>query len=182
MLILDTRTNDLERTRFPQDPISHIFKLIIEASTKLLQVKYSTRSGLDTESLDNDKIRRYTTEMREKYLSFWWHSLEGEKDSLKYFKRVLKAWIHECWLFSCILSQAQTWRGKLLSPILRETSLPCIEIRQRVFKKEGEKGKESGGIEAMSKKKTILKVISCQFNEIANSYSIIKRCFYCDKT
>ena len=68
MLILDTRTNDLERTRFPQDPISHIFKLIIEASTKLLQVKYSTRSGLDTESLDNDKIRRYTTEMREKYL------------------------------------------------------------------------------------------------------------------
>ena len=24
---------------------------------------------LDTESLDNDKIRRYTTEMREKYLS-----------------------------------------------------------------------------------------------------------------
>ena len=90
MLILDTQTNDLERTRFPQDPISHIFKLIIEASTKLLQVKYSTRSGLDTESLDNDKIRRYTTEMREKYLSFWWHSLEGEKDSLKYFKRVIK--------------------------------------------------------------------------------------------
>ena len=32
------------------------------------------------------------------------------------------------------------------------------------------------------KKKTILKVISCQFNEIANSYRIIKRCFYCDKT
>ena len=31
-------------------------------------------------------------------------------------------------------------------------SLPCIEIRQRVFKKKGEKGKESGGVEAMSKK------------------------------
>ena len=26
-------------------------------------------TSLDTESLDNDKIRRYTTEMREKYLS-----------------------------------------------------------------------------------------------------------------
>ena len=35
-------------------------------------------SSLDTESLDNDKIRRYTTEMREKikYLSFRRHSLE----------------------------------------------------------------------------------------------------------
>ena len=30
--------------------------------------------------------------------------------------------------------------------------------------------------------KTILKVISCQFNEIANSYRIINRCFYCDET
>ena len=28
--------------------------------------------------------------MRKKYLSFWWHSLEGERDSLKYFKRVIK--------------------------------------------------------------------------------------------
>ena len=28
--------------------------------------------------------------MREKYLSFWWHSLEGERDSLKYFNRVIK--------------------------------------------------------------------------------------------
>ena len=34
-------------------------------------------TSLDAESLDNDKIRRYTTEMREKYLSFWWHSLEN---------------------------------------------------------------------------------------------------------
>ena len=90
MLIFDTRTNVLERTSFPQDPISHIFKLITEASTNFLQVKHSTRSSLDTESLDNDKIRRYTTEMREKYLSFWWHSLEGERDSLKYLKRVIK--------------------------------------------------------------------------------------------
>ena len=32
------------------------------------------------------------------------------------------------------------------------TSLPRIEIRQRVFKKKGEKGKESGGVEATSKK------------------------------
>ena len=30
--------------------------------------------------------------------------------------------------------------------------------------------------------KTILKVISCQFNEIANSYRIINMCFYCDET
>ena len=34
-------------------------------------------TSLDTESLDNDKIRRCTTEMREKYLSFWRHSLEN---------------------------------------------------------------------------------------------------------
>ena len=38
--------------------------------------KYNLTS-LDAESLDNDKIRRYTTEMREKYLSFWRHSLEN---------------------------------------------------------------------------------------------------------
>ena len=36
-------------------------------------------TSLDTESLDNDKIRLYTTEMREKYLSFWRHSLENSK-------------------------------------------------------------------------------------------------------
>ena len=36
-------------------------------------------TSLDAESLDNDKIRRYTTEMREKYLSFWRHSLENSK-------------------------------------------------------------------------------------------------------
>ena len=34
-------------------------------------------TSLDTESLDHDKIRRYTTEMRETYLSFWRHSLEN---------------------------------------------------------------------------------------------------------
>ena len=34
-------------------------------------------TSLDTEPLDNDKIRRYTTEMRGKYLSFWMHSLEN---------------------------------------------------------------------------------------------------------
>ena len=37
--------------------------------------KYNLTS-LDTESLDNDNIRPYTTEMREKYLSFWRHSLD----------------------------------------------------------------------------------------------------------
>ena len=34
-------------------------------------------TSLDTEPLDNGKIRRYTTEMRGKYLSFWMHSLEN---------------------------------------------------------------------------------------------------------
>ena len=36
-------------------------------------------TSLRTESLDNNKIRLYTTEMREKYLSFWRHSLEHSK-------------------------------------------------------------------------------------------------------
>ena len=36
-------------------------------------------TSLDAESLDNDKIRRYTTEMREKYVSFWRLSLEKSK-------------------------------------------------------------------------------------------------------
>ena len=36
-------------------------------------------TSLETESLDNDKIRRHTTEMREKYLSLWRHSLENSK-------------------------------------------------------------------------------------------------------
>ena len=36
-------------------------------------------TSLETESLENDKTRRYTTEMREKYLSFWQHSLENSK-------------------------------------------------------------------------------------------------------
>ena len=44
-------------------------------------------SSLDTESLDNDKIRRYTTEMREKikYLSLWRHSLEHSK-KIEFYK------------------------------------------------------------------------------------------------
>ena len=42
-------------------------------------------TSLDAESLDNDKIRRYTTEMREKYLSFWRHSLENSK-KLEFYK------------------------------------------------------------------------------------------------
>ena len=36
-------------------------------------------TSLDAQSLGNDKIRRYTTDMREKYLSFWRHSLENSK-------------------------------------------------------------------------------------------------------
>ena len=37
------------------------------------------QSNLDPESLDNDRIRRYTTNMKEKYISFWRHSLEHSK-------------------------------------------------------------------------------------------------------
>ena len=33
-------------------------------------------TSLVSESLDNSKIGRYTKEMREKYVSFWRHSLE----------------------------------------------------------------------------------------------------------
>ena len=36
-------------------------------------------TSLDAESLDNHKIRQYTTETREKYLSFWRHSLGNSK-------------------------------------------------------------------------------------------------------
>ena len=32
-------------------------------------------TSLDTQSLDDDKIRRYTKKMKEKYLSFGQHSL-----------------------------------------------------------------------------------------------------------
>ena len=42
-------------------------------------------TSLDAQSLGNDKIRRYTTEMREKYLSFWRHSLENSK-KLEFYK------------------------------------------------------------------------------------------------
>ena len=47
--------------------------------------QYNLTSFWDAESLDNDKIRRYTTEMREKYLSFWRHSLENSK-KLEFYK------------------------------------------------------------------------------------------------
>ena len=36
-------------------------------------------TSLDTESLDDHKIRRYTTEMREKHLPFWRHSFANSK-------------------------------------------------------------------------------------------------------
>ena len=42
-------------------------------------------TSLDAESLDNHKIRRYTTETREKYLSFWRHSL-GNSKKLEFYK------------------------------------------------------------------------------------------------
>jgi len=35
--------------------------------------------NLDPESLDNDRIRQYTTNMKEKYFSSWRHSLENSK-------------------------------------------------------------------------------------------------------
>ena len=35
--------------------------------------------NLDPESVDNDKIRQYTIAMKEKYISFWRHSLEHSK-------------------------------------------------------------------------------------------------------
>ena len=42
-------------------------------------------SNLDPESLDNDRIRRYTTNMKEKYISSWRHSLEHSK-KLEFYK------------------------------------------------------------------------------------------------
>ena len=42
-------------------------------------------SNLDPESLDNDRIRRYATNMKEKYISFWRHSLERSK-KLEFYK------------------------------------------------------------------------------------------------
>ena len=43
-------------------------------------------SSLDVKSLDNEEIRRYTTEMREKYLSFWRHSLKNSKKKRIFYK------------------------------------------------------------------------------------------------
>ena len=37
------------------------------------------------ESLDNDRIRRYTSNMKEKYISFWRHSLENSR-KLEFYK------------------------------------------------------------------------------------------------
>ena len=46
-------------------------------------------TNLDAESLDNDRISRYTTNIKEKYnISFWRHSLEHSK-KLEFYK-VLK--------------------------------------------------------------------------------------------
>ena len=44
-------------------------------------------SNLDPESLDNDRIRRYTTNMKDKYISFGRHSLEHSK-KLEFYKVV----------------------------------------------------------------------------------------------
>ena len=41
--------------------------------------------NFDPESLDNDRIRRYTTNMKEKYISFWRHSLEHSR-KLEFYK------------------------------------------------------------------------------------------------
>ena len=41
--------------------------------------------NFDPESLDNDRIRRYTTNMKEKYISFWRHSLE-HSSKLEFYK------------------------------------------------------------------------------------------------
>ena len=41
--------------------------------------------NLDPESVDNDKIRQYTIAMKEKYISFWHHSLEHSK-KLEFYK------------------------------------------------------------------------------------------------
>ena len=68
------------------------------------------------------------------------------------------------WLRCLVISTASIKYMLQKRWLQQATSLPRIEIRQRVVKKKGEKGKESGGVEATSKKKTILKVISCQFN------------------
>ena len=41
--------------------------------------------NFDPESFDNDRIRRYTTNMKEKYISFWRHSLEHSR-KLEFYK------------------------------------------------------------------------------------------------
>ena len=41
--------------------------------------------NFDPESLDNDRIRRYTTNVKEKYISFWRHSLEHSR-KLEFYK------------------------------------------------------------------------------------------------
>ena len=44
--------------------------------------------NFDPESLDNDRIQRYITNMKEKYISFWRHSLEhSRKLELEFLKR-----------------------------------------------------------------------------------------------
>ena len=41
--------------------------------------------NFDPESLDNDRIQRYITNMKEKYISFWRHSLEHSR-KLEFYK------------------------------------------------------------------------------------------------
>ena len=41
--------------------------------------------NFDPESLDNDRIRQYTANMKEKYISFWRHSLEHSR-KLEFYK------------------------------------------------------------------------------------------------
>ena len=41
--------------------------------------------NFDPESLDNERIRRYTSYMKEQYISFWRHSLE-HSSKLEFYK------------------------------------------------------------------------------------------------
>ena len=46
-------------------------------------------SNLDHEALDNDTVKRYATYIKEKYTSFWQHSLEVSK-KLELYKVLMK--------------------------------------------------------------------------------------------
>ena len=52
-------------------------------------IEHSHLPNFDPESLDNDRIGRYTANMKEKYISFWRHSLEhstANLNSIKFLK------------------------------------------------------------------------------------------------